>query len=473
MGRFGRADNGVGSVKLSKNLFVILSIAKNLILYTKRSNKILRYAQNDNFDDYYCSMKKGFFILFTIIALKSYSQQPYADSVYNAHIKTIEFYNTKKQVSFPQITLQSGEQVLLTFDDLRGGSKNYYYSIEHCDSKWHPSNISPAEYVQGFQEDRLTDYTYSTNTLQKYTHYELKLPNETVAPKISGNYIVKVYEDGDKTKMVLTRRLYVVGNKVGVAADIVTSNDPSLRQTNQKVNFQVNYSGLNVQNPNNDIKVLLMQNARPETATWNTIPTGIRGTQLIYNDVSINDYPGRNEFRRFDTRSLKLNSERVGHIYRDTANTVVLLGDPLRNQTGYSFQYDNDGSFFILNQEGYDPKKDADYAHMYFSLAANKTDKEGSAYIVGKFNDYKLDANSKMDYEPIKGRFFTSLFLKQGVYDYEYVWVDSRTGKPDDIPIEGTHFETENEYQLLVYYRPANARWEELVGYRLLNTVKK
>jgi hypothetical protein len=418
-------------------------------------------------------MRNSIIILLLFVTLKTFAQTPYDDNVFNAHIKSVEFYNSKKEGSFPIITLQSGEQALLAFDDLRGGRRNYYYTIEHCDSKWNSSNIATAEYLQSFTDDQLTDYSYSTNTTQKYTHYELKLPNNNIAPKISGNYILKVYEDGDQRNMILTRRLYVINSKVSIAGDIVSSNDPSLRTTNQKINFQVNYAGLTVQNPNTDIKVLLMQNARPETGVWNTTPSGIRGTQLVYNDVNTNDFPGRNEFRHFDTRSLKLNSDRVSHIYHDTAYTVVLLGDPLRDQPSHSFQYDNNGNFFILNQDGTDPRRDADYAHMYFSLAANKTDKEGTAYIVGKFNDYKIDERSKMDYEPIKGRFFTNLFLKQGVYDYEYIWVDRNDNKPDDIPIEGTHFETENNYQLLVYYRPPTARWEELVGYRLLNTVKK
>lgn len=417
-------------------------------------------------------MRKCLVLLLLFISFKALSQT-YTDSVYNAHIKTVQFYNVKKEMSFPVIALQ-GEQALLAFDDLRGGTRNYYYTLEHCTSNWQPSNLSKAEYLQGFQDDRLLDYTYSTSTLQKYTHYELKVPNNNIRPKLSGNYILKVYEDADPTKLVLTRRLYIIDAKVSIAADIVPSNNPSQRQSNQKVNFQVAFGGLNVQNPNTDIKVFLMQNARYETGIWNTVPSTIRGTQLIYNDINTNDFPGRNEFRHVDTRSLRLNSERVGHIYRDTAYTVTLLTDLARSQEGYSLLYDNDGKFFVLNQDGGgEPRRDADYAHMYFSMFANKTDKEGSAYIVGKFNDYKLDNNSKLDFDPIKGRFFTSLFLKQGVYDYEYVWVDKDSGKADDVPIEGTHFETENEYQLLVYYRPVSGRWDELVGYRLLNNVQK
>jgi hypothetical protein len=412
-------------------------------------------------------------VLLLIFCTHSYAQSTYANNVYQPYIKSVEFYKAGKPGSFPIITLNSSEKVLLAFDDLRGATQNYSYTIEHCDDNWNSYNISTTEYLQNYTDDRLTDYSYSTNTAQKYTHYQLRLPNENIAPKIPGNYILKVYDDGDVSKLILTRKLYVVSPKVSISAEIVLSNDPSARQTNQKINFTVDYGNLRVQNTSADIRTFIMQNARTETMILSTQPANIRGTQLIFNDVNTNDFPGGNEFRRFDTRSLKLNSERILRITRDTSNKIVLLTDPDSNLPNYSFQFDLNGNFYILNQDGTDPRIDADYSHVLFSLSTKKSPSEGNVYIVGQFNDYKLDDNSKLNFDSVNGKFFTNLFLKQGVYDYAYVWVDKSTGKADDTALEGTHFETENDYQVLVYYRPPGARWVELVGYQLLNTAKK
>jgi hypothetical protein len=413
-------------------------------------------------------MKRYFFLLLLFITLKTTAQQAlvYNDMVYRPDIKSIQFSVVGKESSFPVINLRSGEQLMLAFDDLRGNTRNYNYTIEHCDAQWNSSNLSPTEYLQSFTEDRLTDYRYSSATRQKYVHYELLLPNQTIAPKIAGNYLLKVYENSDQSQPIITRRMYVLGSKVSVFGQISPSPNTTLRETNQKINFQLDYGGLTVQNPYNDIRTLIMQNARSQTGIMNARPAQIRGTQLIYNDVTTNDFPGGNEFRHFDTRSLLTNSERIGHIYRDTVNTVILLTDYSRDKPGYTFEYDNNGKFFVYTQDSRDPRTEADYAHVYFNLATNKTIRDGTPYIVGQFNNWRINAESKMKYDG--GRFYTDLFLKQGVYDYAYVWVD-QSNNPDYTMLEGNHFETENDYQLLVYYRPVGARWDELVGYKLLN----
>jgi hypothetical protein len=417
--------------------------------------------------------KEWLTFIFLIGSANAFCQPIYDNHIYEPAIKTVEFYNSSKEGAFPIINLRSSDQLILSFDDLRGGTKYYSYSIEHCDADWNSSQLSPAEFLQGFNDDRINDYRYSTNTIQKYTHYELKLPNSNVAPKISGNYLLKVYADGDINKLILTRRFYVVESKVSVFANILPSNDNALRASNQKINFQINYAGMPVQNPNTDLRALILQNARTDKAKMNTQPQYTRGNRSEYNDISTNDFAGGNEFRHIDLRSLKTNSERIGHIYKDTANTVVLLGDPNRDQASYSFQYDNNGNFYILNQDGSNPKTDADYAHVYFSLAGNKTDKEGAAYIVGQFNNYQLTDENRLQYDNTKGRFYTNLYLKQGVYDYEYIWVDNTTKTPDDTPFEGSYYDTENDYQILVYYHAPGDRYEQLVGYVVLNSSKK
>lgn len=398
------------------------------------------------------------------------AQTIYQNAVYQPNIKTAECYNSQQESSFPIIGLHSNDVLLFSFDDLNGGTKSYNYTIIHCDADWKPSNLSPSEYLQSFSEDRIMDYRYSFNTKQKYTHYQLTLPNYNIVPKLSGNYLLKVYPEGDPAEPILTKQFYVVDQKAGLAAQIVPSNQVVNRTSNQKINFTVNVAAVGVQNPYAEIRTLIMQNGRSDLSSINTAPQFVQGGLLQFNDFQTNDFAGGNEFRRFDLRTLLSGGEHISQIYRDSVNTVVLMNDRVSDQPNYTFQYDNDGKFFILNADGRDPRSDADYAHVYFNLSYSPLNSTDAVFITGKFNGYRLDESSKMSYDAGKGNFYTDLYLKQGVYDYHYVLKNSRG--TDQTVIDGSHFETENEYQFLVYFRRTGSRYEELVGYQLLNSAK-
>lgn len=400
---------------------------------------------------------------------------PDAETIYDninyiPEIKSVEFYNTDKDQSFPIITLGSNERVILKFDDLRGTNNNLFYSLEHCDAEWKPSPLTPIDYLESFNEDRITEYKLSFNTFQPYTHYELTLPSRTVIPKLSGNYLLKVYEDGDVRKILLSRRLYVINPRVQVGAQIVQSPKVSERDSRQKVNFTVFHANVNIQNPYQEIRAVVMQNGRNDQYQMTSKPLFVRNNELIYADINTNDFQAGNEFRRFDTRSFRFKTQSTAEIFRDSLFNIRLFRDPNWNTLTYTSQFDENGNFYIINQDGNDRDYDGDYGYVHFTLNAAKPDGNGSAYIVGSFNNYQKNESSRMQYDEQNKQFYATMLLKQGVFDYHYTWATDAGVTIDDHEFDGSFFETENNYQILVYYRQPGSRFEELVAFTQINS---
>lgn len=412
------------------------------------------------------------FLLITCAQLAFAQQKPNIgdNHIYEPHIRAVQCYNSQKEQSLPVIALNSGEQLHFSFDDLQGGSKNYWYSIEHYTADWKPSGISTVDYVESFAEDRIVDYAYSSGTLQKYTHYSLSLPNDQVKMKTSGNYLLKVYKNGQVKKPVLSQRFYVVENLVNLQVDVKPSAQVAERNAFQKINFSISHPGLNIQNPNRDIKVLVMQNGNPETATANSKPSFIKPGSLVYNDLKSNDFKGGNEFRKFDTRSLRYPAAQVQEIYKDSAFNAVLIPDLSRNSQKYSSQTDENGHFFIRNQDGRDDHTESDYVWVWFTLQTPAALENAVVYVAGGFNNYVLNEAQQLKYNHEKRSYKGKVLLKQGLYDYKYVLKNLDTGKVNDTQLEGSFFETSNAYQVFVYYRKPGSRWDELIGYFTTHT---
>jgi len=389
--------------------------------------------------------------------------------IYLANVKTVLCYNSKKEQSIPVIMLNSSETINFSFDDLLGGTKNYWYTVEHCTSDWQTSRISIMDYLQGFDNDRIINYRYSSNTARKYTHYELTLPNTQIQPKIGGNYVLKVYLDGDKNQPVISQRFYILDNQLAVAAEVTNSMQVADRNSKQKINFTINHA-FSIPNPYQDLKAVVMQNFNSNTSIINTRPSFVRPNQLVYNDLNTNDFSGNNEFRKFDTRSLRFKGDNVKDIYRDNESvSVMLFQDAPRNTGAFANQYDENGNFFIRNTDGRDDKTEAEYMGVLFTLNAPAPGVNGEAYVIGRFNNFTLSKENKLIYDAGRKQFYGNLMLKQGLYDYEYAWFDNDTKTIQSQPFEGSFFQTENSYQIFVYYRRPGARWETLIGYTNLS----
>lgn len=404
------------------------------------------------------------------------NQLRYEDYIYKPNIKTAQLYESTWEFSMPIIKYNSGEQLLLGFDDLDADKKQYSMSIIHCDAKWNPSDLMISEYVQGFFDLNIINFSFSINTLQKYTHYSILFPTSNMQLTKSGNYIVYVYQDGDKNKPVLSRRFMVYDEKISVIGNIKQAVGNDEQYEKQHLDFSIVNTTYNITNSYVDMKVVLTQNYRWDNAVYDIKPTFNTPTQLTYSLDDASTFNGGNEFRYFDTRSLRTYTERVNRIYKDSLNKnrVELMSDPNRSFLNYIFYNDINGSFLIKNKDlATNQDIEADYAWVNFFMPFDNPSPEGNFYVLGKLTNWKLDKGNRMTYNYKRLGYECSLYLKQGYYNYIYAFITDKSKAGDETLTEGNHWETENDYIVYVYHRARGTYYDQLIGMRKFNSRKQ
>ena len=109
---------------------------------------------------------------------------------------------------------------------------------------------------------------------------------------------------------------------------------------------------------------------------------------------------------------------------------------------------------------------DAEYTRVHFTLDYKEPVKDGNIYLFGELTNWKFSKEAQMKFDETSTSYETELFLKQGYYNYEYVFVKDGTNFGDESWLEGNHYETENAYWILVYHRPVGGRYDKLVSAR-------
>ena len=387
----------------------------------------------------------------------------YKNGTFNAQIKTVLCHKIKDELSSAIINLNSEDKLLVSFDDLDADIKNYYYTIIHLNADWTKSDLMQSEYISGFTDEPITDYAFSFNTIQKYTHYSFAFPTVEIKPLLSGNYVFKLYEEGGD--VIAFKRFMVLETTLRIEAEVRRATLVEDRRTKHEIDFTIKHPNLVVADPFSDIKVSIKQNNREDNTITDLKPLFVKNKVLIYDYQEDNTFLGNNEFRHFDIKSLRYQSERIKEIIFDsTYHHVYLFNDRKRPFDRYSIEPDINGKFLIKSQEGWKSSIEADYAFVHFTLPVDHIS-YGELYVIGKFTNWQLEAANKLKYNADKMQYEASIYLKQGYYNYHYALKDTTTNRVDVSFIEGTHYQTRNDYYIYVYYRAVGDRYDRFVGF--------
>jgi hypothetical protein len=395
------------------------------------------------------------------------------DSTYNNDIHTIQILKAGWELSVPVAFLNSDDQLLISFDDFSDKVKNYWYSLEHCNHSWVPDQMPYDEFYDGFETNQINNYAFSTNTLINYIHYSFLLPNENCHFKVSGNYLLKVFEDNDPQKLIFTKKIYIAENTAQILFQLIRPEIPRYMMKYQQFKAIIQPNCGDALNLRSEIITLIMQNFNTLTLRECYLSELRNNSILVYDDPDSNLFLGVNEFRHFDTKSLKSTTDRIqSTTYLNQYYEAYLTPDDWRNKLPYSSVKDINGKYIIANQKGTNKDIDADYIMIHFKLPLLQPLLEGNLYLMGAFTDWKCNEYSQMHYDTVQSAYIADLLLKQGYYNYQII-MKANDGAIDFSYVEGSHFETENDYCLFVYYNSAFSRYERLIGYTSANTYIK
>jgi len=381
------------------------------------------------------------------------------------NIKTITFVQNG-QNAIPIFNLNDRFQ--LQFDDLYGNEANYYYELVHCDYNWNPSQLVKSEYIQGFDNQRIQDYENSFNTLQLYSHYRLTFPNKFTQFRVTGNYMLKILNE--EKEVVFSRKFILFEDLVSVPLQIKRGRDVREIQHKQNLDFAVKSNAITFQNPLQNIKVMLLQNGKMNEAIYNIKPQYTLGNDLIYRYDKETQFWGGNEFMYFENKDIRGVANNVHYVESKELYHSHLYVNQARGNQVYTYYPDINGNFLVNNFNVQNNEIEADYAWVFFVLDAPTYFGKDTIYINGMFNNYALSEENRMDFNVKTGKYEKALVIKQGFTNFQYVIAD-KNGKIDHAnAVDGNFYQTENSYQVVVYYRGVNERYDKVIGRGIANS---
>ncbi len=388
------------------------------------------------------------------------------------HLRSLQVTDalTGRPAALPVVTPGTPGVLAIEFDMLRDDREYLRYSLRHCDASWQPSALNEPEYVDGFNEGTIEDYAYSQATTVPYTHYRLEFPQPDMMPKVSGNYLLSIYPEGEPDRVLARVRLMVSEQSAAVSAALTSRTDVDYNDAHQQLSLTVDTERADVADPFNDLIVSVQQNGRLDNKRMLRHPMRASRTQAVYEHTPELIFEAGNEYRRFETVNVTYPTMGVEAIdWLDPYYHFTLAPDAPRSEGSYSYDETQNGRFLVRVQGAADGEDatQADYAVVHFSL--DMPEMPGAmVFLDGDFTDRRFDDNSRMLYNPATGLYERAMLLKQGAYNYQYLVVPPGAGRGYTAQAEGDYYPTRNEYTVKVYHRAPGARYDRLIAVALI-----
>lgn len=394
---------------------------------------------------------------FTIFAIDT------EQKIFRDDVKTLKVSNPVDFMSPPFLRLNSNDQLAINFDIISPSHEYLRYRILHCNYDWQPSLYNESDYLDGFNDFIIDDFAYSENTFINYVNYNIIISPQSLNLIKSGNYLLQIFPESQPDEIILQVRFSVSEEAVPVTAGLTTQTIKGANTGYQQLLISANLSDISNLNPYLDSKLQIEQNNDFHSLKNVQNPLRVESNKVIYEHLGDLVFEAGNEFRRFETVRTDyagLNVDSVKFI--DKLWHAWIKTDTPKADGEYNYDSTQRGRFKIHEYNSTDPNLAADYIMVHFTLETEEL-LEGEIYIDGEFTQHQLTNNYKLRYNPGEKAYKLDLPLKQGSYNYRYVFVPKDKNGSYNL-IDGNKYETQNEYFIKLFFRQPGSKGDRLIG---------
>ncbi len=410
-----------------------------------------------------------FFIIAACTAVTAAQTIDTHTRIFDSNFKSLQVKLSGNDYFPPVLMMNSDNVIEVRFDELSPELSYLRYSVIHCNANWQPSSLVDTEYLDGFNYANIEDYEYSSGTFTHFVHYKFSLPNDQISFTKSGNYLVQVYREDNPDIILLQARFSVCENVVSVYPTVTSRTDIDYNDSHQQVSVTVDTRDYRVRDMYKDLMVFVSQNSRIDNTAFVNTPLRVMGTKAIFEHDKKLIFPAGNEYRRMEIVAINYPTMRVARVeYFEPFYHATLYTDEPRKDEMYLYDKTQNGRFTIRNAETDDSDGRADYIVTHFSLATGEQLTGGKIYIDGEFTNHLFTPASLMNYDASTGCYIADILLKQGAYNYQYLFVPDGTNVGLTAPLDGDKYQTVNEYSVSVYNRKQGERYDRMIGFGMV-----